>query len=187
MKVGYVRVSTIEQHEGRQLEELQKHRVEKVYMEKASGRNTEREQLKMMLDFVREGDEVIVEDFSRLSRSTKDLMDIIETLREKKVCLKSIKENFDTEAANGKPMLTMIGAINEFERANLLERQKEGISIAKRQGKYKGRPKKKLENYGNVYHEWKQGNITAASACKLLGISRVTFYNRTKEYENSNK
>ena len=183
MKVGYVRVSTIGQHEDRQLEALQEIGMDKTYMEKVSGKNMEREQLKLLLDFVREGDTVYVGDFSRISRSTEDLLKIINTLTEKKVQLVSLKENFDTSTPTGKLMVTMIGAINEFERENLLERQREGISIAKRQGKYKGRQKKKLENLDSVYQEWKQGNLTVTSACNLLGISRVTFYNRVKDIE----
>ena len=85
MKVGYVRVSTIEQNEERQLEQMKDLNLDKLYMEKVSGKNTDREQLKLMLDFVREGDEIYVSDFSRLSRSTKDLLSIIETLNEKNV------------------------------------------------------------------------------------------------------
>ena len=95
----------------------------------------------------------------------------------------SLKESFDTNTATGKLMLTMLGAINEFERENLLERQREGIEIAKRQGKYKGRSKMQLNNLDDIYQEWKAGNITATAACKLLNISRATFYNRIKEYE----
>jgi len=183
MKVGYVRVSSVGQHEDRQLETLKEMKMDKIYMEKVSGKNTDREQLKLMLDFVRENDEVYVTDFSRMSRSTRDLLDIIENMKEKKVRLISLKENFDTDTATGKLMITMIGAINEFERANILERQREGIAIAKRQGKYKGRPKKKLENFDTVYQEWKNDSITVTSACELLGISRVTFYKRVREKE----
>ena len=186
MKVGYVRVSTIEQNEQRQLEQMQNLNLDKLYTEKVSGKSTDREQLKLMLDFVREGDKVYVCDFSRLSRSTKDLLSIIETLNEKNVRLISLKESFDTDTATGKLMITMIGAINEFERENLLERQREGIEIAKRQGKYKGRKKKDLDSFNEVYEEWKQNNITATAACNLLGISRATFYNRIKETEKDN-
>ena len=186
MKVGYVRVSTIEQNEERQLEQMKDLNLDKIYKEKVSGKNTDREQLKLMLDFVREGDEVYVCDFSRLSRSTKDLLDIIETLEKKHVRLISLKESFDTNTATGRLMITMIAAINTFERENLLERQREGIEIAKRQGKYKGRKMKQLDNFNDVYQEWQQGNITATAACKLLGISRATFYNRIKQYEKDN-
>jgi len=183
MKVGYVRVSTAEQNEERQLVQMQEMKIDKIYEEKISGRNIDREQLKRMLDFVREGDEVYVTDFSRLSRSTKDLLDIIETLKDKNVRLISLKEDFDTDTPTGKLMITLLGAINEFERANILERQREGITIAKAHGKYKGRPKKQLANFNEVYEEWKKGTITVTTACKLLNVSRPTFYSRIKDYE----
>ena len=183
MRIGYVRVSSADQNEGRQLEALKEREMDKIYMEKVSGKNTDREQLKLMLDFVRENDEVVVTDFSRLSRSTRDLLDIIDTLKKKKVRLISLKEDFDTSTTTGTLMTTLLGAINEFERANILERQREGINLAKKQGKYRGRPKKKLENLEEVYNEWKQGNLTVTSACTLLGVSRVTFYNRVKDIE----
>ena len=96
-----------------------------------------------MLEFAREGDIIYIHDFSRLARSTKDLLDIVEQLNNKGIHLVSNKENIDSSTPTGKLMLTMIGAIAEFERQNLLERQKEGIAIAKEQGKFKGGSSKK--------------------------------------------
>jgi len=183
MVVAYVRVSTVEQNEARQVEELKKHGIEKWYMEKVSGKDTKREQLQLMLDFVREGDVIYVMDFSRLSRSVSDLLDIINTLGNKGVRLISLKENFDTDTSLGKLIITVIAAINEFERNNLLERQREGIAIAKREGKYKGRKPIALDNFDTVYALWKSGKITAVSASKELGISRYTFYNKVKQKE----
>ena len=183
MVVAYVRVSTVEQNEARQVEELKKHGIEKWYMEKVSGKDTKREQLQLMLDFVREGDVIYVMDFSRLSRSVSDLLDIINTLGNKGVRLISLKENFDTDTSLGKLNITVIAAINEFERNNLLERQREGIAIAKREGKYKGRKPIVLDNFEKFYDLWKSGKITAVSASKELGISRYTFYNRVKQKE----
>ena len=187
MKVSYVRVSTAEQNEARQVEELKQHNIEKWYIEKVSGKDTKREKLQLMLDFVREGDEVYVMDFSRLSRSVQDLLNIVDLLNHKKVKLVSLKENLDTSTATGKLMLTMIGAIAEFERQNILERQREGIAIAKREGKYKGRKPLELENFNEVYHQWKNGEITAVSASKLLGINRSTFYKKVKQLETENE
>lgn len=132
MNIAYIRVSTVEQNESRQLEGLEKYNIDKIFQEKVSGKDINRPQLKVMLDFAREEDTIYVWDFSRLARSTKDLLNIVDQLEMKKIHLRSIKENLDTSTATGKLMLTMIGAINEFERANLLERQKEGIAIAKR-------------------------------------------------------
>lgn len=183
MNIAYVRVSTVEQHETRQVEALKQFNIEKWYIEKVSGKDTKREQLQLMLDFVREGDCIFVTDFSRLSRSVRDLLSIVDLLNEKKVKLVSLKENLDTGTPTGKLMLTMIGAIAEFERQNILDRQREGIAIAKREGKYKGRIERTLDNWEEVYSAWKKGEITAVSAAKILGINRGTFYNRVKHYE----
>ena len=147
MIVGYVRVSSIDQCEERQLVSMEKYNVEKIFSEKVSAKNTNRPELERMLDWVREGDTLVVHDFSRLARSTKDLLNIVEQLEKKKVDLISTKENIDTSTPTGKLMLTMIGAINEFERANLLERQREGIALAKAKGKYKGRKEIKIKDF----------------------------------------
>lgn len=129
MKIAYVRVSTVEQNEARQIEALEKYGIEKWFTEKVSAKDINRPKLKEMLDFAREGDTIYIHDFSRLARSTKDLLEIVETLKAKGINLVSSKENIDTSTPTGKLMLTMIAAINEFERANLLERQREGIAI----------------------------------------------------------
>ena len=142
MRIAYVRVSTAEQNEARQIEALKKYDIEKWFTEKCSGKNTDRPKLQEMMDFAREGDEIYIHDFSRLARSTKDLLNIIEKLDTKGVKLVSNKENIDTHTPTGKLMLTMIGAIAEFERANILERQREGIIIAKREGRMSGRRQK---------------------------------------------
>ena len=113
--------------------------IDKVFEEKISGKNAKRPELQAMLDYVRAGDTVYVKDLSRLARNTKDLLDIVEYLTNKEVALKSIKENIDTSTNFGKLMITFLAAIYEFERANLLERQRDGIAVAKMQGKYKGR------------------------------------------------
>ena len=189
MIVGYVRVSTEEQHEDRQLVTMEKYNVEKIFQEKVSGKNTDRPELQRMLyDFVREGDTIVIHDFSRLARSTKDLLGIVELLQEKKVTLISAKENVDSSTPTGKLMLTMIGAINEFERANLLERQRKGIAIAKKKGVYKGRKKIDFpKNWNDIYPKWKNREITGTKAMELLGLKRNTFYKLVKEYESEVK
>lgn len=176
MKVAYVRVSTQEQNEARQLEALEKHGIDKWFTEKISGKNTDRPQLQAMMEFVREGDTVYIHDFSRLARSTKDLLDIVETLNDKGVNLVSNKENLDTSTATGKLMLTMIGAINEFERQNLLERQREGIAIAKREGKFKGGQVKKIDEnrFTTAYERYQKREINKSQMAKELEISRPT-------------
>lgn len=183
MKVGYVRVSTVEQNEARQLEALEKFEIEKWFTEKISGKNTDRPQLQAMLDYVREGDVIYVHDFSRLARSTRDLLDLVERLDRKGVALVSNKENVDSSTPTGKLMLTMIGAIAEFERANLLERQKEGIVIAKREGKYKGRKPIEVDDlaWKRNYDRYKNREINKVEFAKILKISRPTLDKLLKE------
>ena len=176
MKVAYVRVSTLEQNEERQVEELKKHEIERWFTEKVSGKDTNRPELQKMLDFVREGDTIYIHEFSRLARSTKDLLDIVEQLTAKGVHLVSNKENIDTSTATGKLMLTMIAAIAEFERQNLLERQREGIKIAQKKGKFKGGQVKKIDDkeFNKSYERYKSREITKTKFAAELKISRPT-------------
>lgn len=185
MKVGYIRVSTVEQNTERQKAIMEGLGVEKLYTEMLSGKNTDRPQLNAMLDFVREGDTVVVESYSRLARSTKDLLDLVEKLNQKKVQFISQKENIDTSTPQGRLMFTMFAGLAQFERECLLQRQREGIEIAKQQGKYKGRPKKSLENFTELYASVKNEEISISKASKLLGVSRSTFYRKMKEHEDS--
>lgn len=154
MKIAYVRVSTVDQNEARQMESLKQFAIERWYVEKVSAKDTNRPKLQEMIDFARDGDTVYVHDFSRLARSTKDLLTLVETLKNKGITLVSVKEQIDTSTATGKLMLTLIAAINEFERANMLERQREGIAIAKRNGKYKGRRPKEVKNFDEYYEKY---------------------------------
>ncbi len=179
---AYIRVSTEEQNFESQMEAMKDLEFTKIFTEKQSAKDTNRPELQNMLDYVREGDTVYVKDFSRLARSTKDLLNIIDILETKKVKLISIKEKLDTSTPAGKLMVTMLGAIYEFERANLLERQKDGIAVAKKEGKYKGRKKiKKPDNWQDVYSDWSCRKITAKKACELLKLKTNTFYNFVKE------
>ena len=131
MKVGYIRVSTVDQNPARQEEALRQHGVERVFEEKISGKDMNRPKLKELLDFVREGDTVIVESYSRLARSSKDLLFIIDKLQEKKVSFVSLEENIDTTTPQGKLMLTIFAGLSQFERECTLQRQTEGIAIVK--------------------------------------------------------
>lgn len=173
--IAYVRVSTVEQNEARQIEALKKHDIDKWFTEKVSGKDKNRPELQKMLDYVREGDTVFVHDFSRLARNTKDLLTIVEDLNNRKITLVSNKEGVDTSTATGKLMLTMIGAIAEFERQNLLERQREGIEIAKRKGDvYKGRKAIKIDNFEEYYKRYQNRQCTKQELAKELGVSRPT-------------
>jgi DNA invertase Pin-like site-specific DNA recombinase len=184
MRIAYVRVSTVEQNEARQLEGLKKYNIDKWFTEKVSGKNTNRPQLTAMLEFAREGDTIYIHDFSRMARSTKDLLDIVEQLNSKGVHLVSNKENIDTSTPTGKLMLTMIGAINEFERTNMLERQREGIAIAVKEGKYKGRKEINIPDFDKHYDRYMKRDISKPKLANELGISRVTLDKLIKEYES---
>ncbi len=183
MRIAYVRVSTVEQNEQRQIEAMEKYNIEKWFMEKVSAKDTNRPKLQELLEFAREGDTVHIHDFSRLARSTKDLLDIVDALNQKGVNLVSNKENIDTSTPTGKLMLTMIGAINEFERANLLERQREGIAIAKREGKYSGRKRKSVQDFDKYYDQFMKREINKSQFAKLIGVSRPTLDKLLKENE----
>lgn len=181
-RVGYVRVSSVDQNEARQLEALKDLDLYKIFAEKASSKDTRRPVLQQMFDYIREGDTVYIKDFSRLARSTKDLLELTERLSQMSVKLISLKENFDTSTPTGKLMLTMMAAIYEFERDNTLERQREGIALAKQAGKYKGRKKiDKPGNWDEIYGQYMTRKITAVKAMGLLGLKRNTFYKLVKE------
>lgn len=184
MRIGYVRVSTVEQNEGRQLEGLKKYDIEKWFTEKVSGKDTNRPKLQEMLEFAREGDVIFIHDFSRLARSTKDLLDIVDQLTAKGIHLVSSKENLDTSTPTGKLMLTMIAAINEFERANLLERQKEGIALAVKEGKYKGRKEVSIPDFGKHYDRYMRREVSKVQLAKELGITRPTLDKLIAEHES---
>ena len=187
MVVGYVRVSTVEQNEGRQLVTMDKYNAEKVFTEKVSAKDTKRPQLQAMVDFVREGDTIVIHDFSRLARSTKDLLELVELFNSKGVKLISNKENIDSSTPTGKLMLTMIGAINEFERANLLERQREGIALAKKEGKYKGRKEVKVDNFGYHYNRYLTRQVSKLQLAKELNVSRPTLDKLINEFKGANR
>lgn len=183
MKVGYVRVSTTEQNPARQDELMKSYGVEKVYSEKLSGKDTNRPQFKEMLSFLREGDTLYVESFSRLSRSTRDLIDTVTSLGERGVNLVSDKEKIDTTTPQGRLVMTVFAAIYQFERENTLERQAEGIAIAKREGKYKGRKPIPVTNqFIQIATRWANGDIALKDAIAESGMSESTFFRKCKQY-----
>lgn len=192
MKVFYIRCSTEEQNEARQINTAKEVGAEKLFIDKASGKNADRTFLKEMLSYVREGDTVYCTDISRIARNTKDLLNIVEELNSKGVYFVSLKENIDTSTPQGKFMLTVFGAMAELERDNILSRQREGIEIAKREGKYKGRKRIEIDEdkFKSMVNEWHEGKRTASSIYKHFGISSQTFYRRVNElnhYENDRK
>lgn len=185
MKIGYVRVSTEEQNTARQDAMMKAHGVERVFTDKLSGKNTERPQLKAMMEFSREGDTVIVESYSRLARSTSDLLKIVEQLSKKGVGFISIHEQFDTTTPQGKLMLTIFAGLAAFEREQLLQRQREGIEAAKKRGVYNGRQPISIDEdkFAVEVAAWKDGRQTARETMKHLGLKPNTFYRRVKELE----
>ena len=186
MNIGYVRVSTDEQNTARQEVLMKELGVEMVFIDRASGKNTNRPELKRMLDYVREGDTVIVESISRFARNTRDLLELTDHLDSICVAFVSKKETIDTNTPAGKFMLTVFGAMAQLERDYIKDRQAEGISIAKQKGVYKGRKPLEVDEVGfeEQYRIWKAGNCTARTAMARLGLKPNTFYRRVKEYES---
>lgn len=184
MKVGYVRVSTKEQNTARQEIIMKEHGVEKIFIEKVSGKASfaDRTEFRALMDFVREGDIIVVESISRFGRSIKEFLDAVEKLKNKKVEFVSVKENFETGTPAGRFMIVIFAALAELEREYIHERQAEGIAVAKNEGRFNGRPPKDLEDLEKTYQDWKNGKITATSASKKLGIARSTFYRRVDKY-----
>ena len=187
--IGYIRVSTKEQNTGRQYEDFTAKGIalDKVFEEKLSGKNTDRPQLQAMLSYLREGDTLYVESFSRLARSTRDLLNIVSVLTEKGVSFVSLKENVDTTTSQGKFMLTVFAGLYELERDNILERQREGIDLALKEGRTYGRPKASFSTtFADNYKLWKAGQLKAVDFMKIENIPKSTFYKLVKRYEEDN-
>ena len=185
MRVGYCRVSTAEQNTARQEVLMERLGVDKIFIDKCSGKNTDRPALKEMLDFIRADDIVIVESISRLARCTKDLLWLIDTFIELGVGFISQKEALDLSSDTGRFMVTIFGAISELERSFILARQREGIEIAKLAGVYKGRKRIECADFDKVYEQVQSGVITATRGWELLGISKSSWYRRVRERQRS--
>ena len=181
MKIGYIRVSTQEQNTIRQEVMMKTLGVDELYIDKASGKNAQRPELQKMMQYVRKGDTVVVESISRFARNTRDLLELVEQLTAKEVEFVSQKEAIDTTTPTGKFMLTIFGAVAELEREYILQRQQEGITIAKANGVYKGRKPIQRPNFNQVTALWHRGEITAVEAMKRLNMKPSTFYRKVKE------
>lgn len=173
MKIGYIRVSTQEQNTIRQEVLMKSLGVDEIYIDRMSGKNANRPELQKMMEYVRKGDTVIVESISRFARNTRDLLELVEKLTAKGVEFVSRKEAIDTTTPTGKFMLTVFGAVAELEREYILQRQREGIAIAKEQGKYKGRKPIDAPEFEQVTARWKK-------AMRTLHMTKTTFYRRAK-------
>ena len=180
-KIGYIRVSTQEQNTIRQEVLMKSLGVDEVYIDRMSSKNTNRPELKKMMEYVRKGDTVIVESISRFARNTRDLLELVERLTAKGVEFVSKKEAIDTTTPTGKFMLTVFGAVAELEREYILQRQREGIAIAKANGIYRGRKPIQRPEFNQVVSLWRSGELTAAEAMRRLDMKSSTFYRRAKE------
>ena len=180
--IAYIRVSTAEQNEARQKEALQKYNIDRWFIAKASGKDLNRPKLQEMLEYIREDDVVYVEEFSRLGRSTADLLATVQKIENAGARFVSLKEQFDTTTPAGRLQMTMMAAIAEFERDMILERQREGIAIAKAAGKYKGRKEITVPNIGDYYEKYMSRQGTKVSIAAELGISRTTLDKLFRKY-----
>lgn len=183
MKIGYIRISTADQNTARQEALMEELGVDLVFIDRMSGKSLDRPELKRMLNYVREGDTVIVESISRFARNTRDLLELMERLAEKKVAFVSKKEAIDTATPTGRFMLTVFGAVAELEREYILQRQREGIAIAKGRGVYRGRKPIERVNFQQVVGQWKSGRIPAVEAMKRLDLKSSTFYRKVRKME----
>lgn len=181
--IGYARVSTAEQNVERQLVSLKEYGADKIYVDKLSGKDTNRPQLQKMLEYLREGDTLVISEYSRLARSTQDLLQLVKQLTDKGVKIVSLKENFDTSTPQGEFILTMFAGLAELERKLTLQRQAEGIAIAKAQGKYKGRQPipYDVDKFHRECRKWLDGQQTAAATMRKMEMKPNRFYRIAKE------
>ncbi len=188
---AYIKVSSVDQNEDRQLDAMTALGIsrEDIFIEKQSGKNIKRPQLRILMETAKQGDKIIVESISRFARNTRDLLDLVEQLAAKGVEFVSQKENIDTTTPTGKFMLTVFGAVAELERGYILQRQAEGIASAKSRGKHLGRPIKKApSDFGNLIKAWERKEIPLSKVCERCGdISEATFYRRLAEYRLTHK
>ena len=185
--IGYIRVSTLDQHTERQLEGI---KVNKTFLDQASGKDTKRPQLDQLMSFVRSGDTVIVHSMDRLARNLDDLRHIVQTMTGKGVRIEFVKEHL-TFTGEDSPMahlmLSVMGAFAEFERALIKERQREGIAQAKKRGAFKGRRKSLSPAEVAALHKQIAAGLSKAQVARELGISRQTLYQYLREVEGSPK
>jgi DNA invertase Pin-like site-specific DNA recombinase len=182
--IGYARVSSEGQDLELQVDKLNEYGCEKIFMEKQSGTKSDREELARALDYIREGDKLVVYKLDRLARSTHDLLKIATELRERHIGLVFIKEQIDFTTPAGKLMFTMLGAIAEFERDLIAERTAEGRERAKAQGKHMGRvgkTEKDVRKALKLYADRESNGLSVNDIVKMTGVPRSTIYAKAKE------
>lgn len=176
MVYGYARVSTRQQDLSRQLDLLDRYECNKIYTEKISGVRANRPELNKLKKRVKENDKIIIESFSRLGRSTKDLIDLVYFFEKKGVKVISIKENFDTQTPQGKLMMTVFQAFSQFERDIIVERTKEGLESARARGNIGGRPRIDPALIQHALHLYQKEGKAVVDFCAQTGLKRSTFY-----------
>lgn len=191
-KIGYIRVSSIEQNLTRQRKQLQELGMDYIYEEKVSGVTMARVELQKMLEHIKEGDTIYVTDLTRITRSTKDLFTLIEIIKAKKVNLKSLKDTWldlSTDNPYSQFLITIMAGVNQLEKDLITMRQKEGIEIAKREGKYKGRVKKYNNSHQGMNYAielYSKGTMTVKRICEITNISRASLYRKLTELKLKN-
>jgi DNA invertase Pin-like site-specific DNA recombinase len=178
--IGYARVSTNEQDTSIQIEQLQKAGCHRVFQEKASGTSQNRAKLNELLDFIREGDTLVITRIDRLARSLRDLQNIVHDLKQKGIGIKATEQPIDTSTAAGKAFLDMLGVFAEFETNIRKERQGEGINKAKKNRVYKGR-KPITEAVKRMITQLHTNGLRRAEIVKETGVGRTSIYNILKE------
>lgn len=177
MRFGYGRVSTKDQNLARQREALEG-KCDEYYEDKLSGRNMDRPELQRILDKVRCGDTITILSIDRLGRNLKQLINVSADLKEKGVNIVAVNQGIDTSTKTGEMFFYFLSMIAQLELDSIHERQREGIEIAKLEGRFKGRPLKELKEFNRYLQEVESGTLSVDRACKLLGVSRSTFYRR---------
>lgn len=178
---GYARVSTQQQDLSRQLDLLKNYNCNEILMEKMTGTKSNRPELERLKDKLRPGDIVVVESFSRLGRSTKDLIDLVNYFEENDVKLVSDKENFDTSTPQGRLMMTVFQAFSQFERDLIVERTKDGLKSARARGRNGGRPKVEHKNISRAINLYHTEEYSVKDIVEMTGISRATLYRYLKK------
>lgn len=186
-KIGYIRVSSVDQNPARQYKQLKEIGMDIIFEEILSGATQHRPQLQEMLEDLREGDTIFVTDLTRITRSTRDLFELVDDIKQKKANLKSLKDTW-LDLSEDNPysefLMTVMGGVNQLERDLIRMRQREGIGLAKKEGKYRGRVKKyhsKHEGMNYAVKLYKEGNITVNKICKITNVSRSALYRKLTE------
>lgn len=187
MKIGYARVSTLEQNLDLQVKALEKEGCGKIFQDKVSGVKAERPQLQQALNYIREGDTLVIWRLDRLGRSLKHLIELVGDLEEKGISLKSLTESIDTGTNGGKLIFHIFGALAEFERNLIRERTLAGLKAARARGRVGGRPKKlDAKKQAILLRLYEERELSINEICETMGVSRPTLYKYVNEAKNRN-